>query len=143
MNDIIMCKDSSRSFVFKIGLNFSFRNLLLLLSNKTDISRLDLRLTHNHHELRESDSIKTIAELGLKSSPILHLTRGNTARRPLINPNSRNLTPAVKDIFTEAFKDNSTDGKMTKEEFSRYYHRYSYSSFSMDSYKLDRIFTDR
>ena len=142
MNDIIICKDPSRSFVFKVSLNQSLRNLFSLLSHKTELSRLELKLTYNHHELHESDSIKTIYELGLKNSAVLHLSRGSPNRRPLINSN-RELTTIAKEIFTEAFNANSTDGKMSKDQFDQYYRRYSYSGLSIENYRLERIFSER
>ena len=95
MNDIVLCKDSSRSFLFKLALNQSLRNLFSLLSTKTELSRLELKLTHNHHELLDSDSIKTIAELGLTNSPVLHLSRGTPFRRSLVNSTTRKLTPTT------------------------------------------------
>lgn len=129
--------------MFKLGQNQCVRNLFQLISAKTDLSRAELKLTHNHHEIMDSDCLKTISELGLKNLAVLHLVRGTPPRRPLLNPTTKELTPTTKEIFTTAFNEYAKDGKMTKDDFSDYYRRYSYSGLSMDSYKLDNIFRDR
>lgn len=121
MNDIQICHDSSRSYAFKMGLNQAVRNIFTYLATKTGLSRLELKLTHNHNQIAQSDSIKTLHEVGLKNNSILHCLKRPPVKKALINPVTKTLSDAAEAIFTETFKEYSNDGKMNKEQFKTFY----------------------
>jgi hypothetical protein len=49
MNDIMISKDPSRSFVVRLNLNQSVRHLFSYLVSKSDLNKLEIKLTYNHH----------------------------------------------------------------------------------------------
>jgi hypothetical protein len=53
----------------------------------------------------------------LKNGAVLHCSRGTPFKRALVHPVTKTLTPKTREIFSIAFDEFSTEGKMGKSDY--------------------------